>query len=163
MSLHLRDANPEDAETLHRFIVELAVYEREPHEVETTPLLLGEHMQAGEFEALIAEDDELGPVGIAIFYSRYSTWKGPGVYLEDLYVTPEARGRGVGEKLLARVARITVDRGGSRLEWAVLDWNESAIGFYDKLNARAIEQWRPYRLTGEPLRRLSERDRVKPG
>ncbi len=102
-------------------------------------------------------------MGFAIFYPRYSTWKGPGVYLEDLYVTPEARGRGVGAQLLARVARITVDRGGSRLEWAVLDWNEPAIGFYDRLNARAIQEWRPYRLTGAPLRQLSESARVNPG
>ena len=94
--------------------------------------------------------------GFALFFHNYSTFLGrPGIFLEDLFVRPEARGRGAGRVLLSRLAAIAVERGCGRLEWAVLDWNESAIGFYRKLGAAPMDDWTVYRLTGDALARLA--------
>jgi GNAT superfamily N-acetyltransferase len=96
------------------------------------------------------------PAGFALFFHNFSTFKGrPGIYLEDLYVRPEARGQGVGRKLLAHLARTAVERRCSRLEWAVLDWNEPSIGFYRSLGAVSMDEWSIFRLTGEPLTLLA--------
>jgi GNAT superfamily N-acetyltransferase len=98
------------------------------------------------------------PVGFALFFQNYSTFLAqPGIYLEDLFVIPSARGLGVGRALLAHLAQLAVDRGCGRVEWAVLDWNTPAIGFYESLGARPNDEWTVYRLTGQPLVTLAER------
>lgn len=108
-------------------------------------------------EVLIASAGD-GPVGLAVFFHNYSTFLGrQGLYLEDLFVLPEWRGRGYGRQLLAGVARIAVERRCGRMEWSVLDWNESARRFYTSLGAQAMEQWTVYRLTGDTLRQLGSR------
>ena len=158
MTLRIRFATAADAATIHGFIQGLAEYEREPDAVEATPESLREQLEAPDppFECLLAE--RAGePVGFALFFHNYSTWRGRrGVYLEDLFVPPEHRGRGVGKALLKRVAALAVERGCARLEWAVLDWNEQAIGFYETPEAVALTEWTVYRLTGGPLGALAK-------
>lgn len=157
MPLTVRFATPDDAETLHRFIVALATYERAAEEVRVTPAVLRAQLaeRPPPFECLIAEIDG-APAGFALFVKNYSTWLGrPGIWLEDLFVPPELRGRGVGRRLLVELAVVAVARGYGRLEWSVLDWNEPAIGFYRRLGAAPLDDWTVYRLTGEPLAALS--------
>ena len=138
------------------FIRELARYERLEHEVLATEqdlrdTLFGEPRHAEVIFACLGPN----PVGFALFFHNFSTFKGrPGIYLEDLYVRPEMRGRGIGRKLLAWLARTALERRCARLEWAVLDWNAPAIAFYESLGARALEQWRTFRLTGPELEQL---------
>jgi GNAT superfamily N-acetyltransferase len=152
----IRPAVAKDADTVAQLIRELARYERLEHEVSMTAddirrTLFGDQRFA---EALLAEVDGEA-VGLALFFSNYSTFLGrPGLYLEDLFVKPEHRGTGLGKSLLREVARIAVERGCGRLEWAVLNWNQTAIDFYDKLGARPNSEWTTYRLTGEALERL---------
>ena len=156
--MQIRWATAEDAETIHRFIVELAVYEREPDAVKATTASLREQLasQSPPFEALIAEEDA-GPVGFALFFHNYSTWRGKrGLYLEDLYVTPAARGKGYGKALLRRLAGIAVERDCPRMDWWVLNWNEPAIAFYESLDAVPMKDWTVYRLTDDALRRLAD-------
>ena len=160
MSLHIRFAGPDDAETVLGFIHALAVFENEPDAVEATPETLRRQMsqERPPFECLLAEWDGEA-VGFALFFPTYSTWRGrPGMYLEDLFVPEEHRGRGVGRGLLRRVAAIAVERGCARFEWAVLDWNEPAIGFYEKLGAEVLPDWRVCRVTGKSLDRLATMD-----
>ena len=148
---------PEDAATLHRFIVDLAVYEKEPDAVEVTPEILAAQMKSARppFESLIAELDGRD-VGFALFFTSYSTWRGlPGLYLEDLFVVPEARGHGVGKALLQKLAKITVQRGYGRFEWSVLDWNQDAIDFYNRLGAASVDGWIRRRLSREALKSLA--------
>lgn len=153
----IRTAVRDDVPTILRFIRELAAYERAEHEVHATEDdlardLFGPHPAA---QVLIAEDDAGRPVGFALWFTSYSTWLGrAGIYLEDLYVTPGARGSGHGRALLGALARIAVDRGHGRVEWSVLDWNEPAIGFYKALGATAQDDWTVYRITGEALTAL---------
>ena len=100
-------------------------------------------------------DEEETPAGFALFFQNFSTFLArPGIYLEDLFVRPEFRGQGLGHTLLARLARLALERGCGRFEWAVLDWNENAIGFYKKLGATVLEDWRICRVTGPALERL---------
>jgi GNAT superfamily N-acetyltransferase len=154
----IRPATPDDVATILRFVRELADYEREPDAVEATEQMLatalfGERPAA---EAVIAEIDG-EPVGFAIFFHNFSTWTGKrGLYLEDLYVTPAARGSGVGRALLAHLARLAIERDCARFEWSVLDWNAPAIGFYRKLGAIGMEEWTIQRLTGDALAKLAE-------
>jgi GNAT superfamily N-acetyltransferase len=166
----IRFAGPGDAALVHALIVALAAYEREPGAVEATPESLRAQLAAPRppFEALLAEEGEgavavagakpakpAEAVGLALFFHNYSTWRGrPGLYIEDLFVPPEWRGRGVGRALLARLARIAIERGCARMEWAVLDWNRLAIDFYVGLGARPLGEWRLMRLDGEALTRL---------
>ncbi len=153
----IRPATEADLGTIEALIRGLAVYERlADHVVMNAELLrkglFGEHPYA---EVLIAEADA-EPVGFALFFHSFSTFVGrPGIYLEDLFVKPEHRGTGVGRALLKRLAEIAVERDCGRLEWAVLDWNESAIGFYKKLGARPNDDWTVFRLAGESLRNLA--------
>ena len=155
--MRIRFATPRDAETILRFIRELAAYEREPDAVEATVEVLAGQLAEDPppFECLIAEL-EGEPVGFALFFGTYSTWRARrGIHLEDLWVTPSARRRGVGRALLSRLAAVAVERGCARLEWAVLDWNELAMRFYRRLGASALDEWTTWRLSDAPLRALA--------
>ncbi|HXH15038.1 MAG TPA: GNAT family N-acetyltransferase [Sphingomonas sp.] len=155
----IRSATPADVGTILRFVRELAAFEREPDAVEATEAtlteaLFGAHPAA---EALMAEGPD-APLGFALFFHNFSTWTGKrGLYLEDLYVTPDARGQGVGGALLAHLAGIALDRGCARFEWSVLDWNADAIAFYRKVGAVGMEDWTIQRLSGDALIRLAGR------
>jgi GNAT superfamily N-acetyltransferase len=153
MPHQIRRATAADAATIHRFICELAAYEREPDAVEATVEGLAAQMSlpVPPFECLMAELDGQ-PVGFALTFTNYSTWKGrPGLFLEDLFVTPEHRGKGIGLGLLRALAAIAVERGYGRMEWNVLTWNQPAIDFYEALHAEPLDEWRTYRLTGAAL------------
>jgi GNAT superfamily N-acetyltransferase len=160
MSLTIRPATVADAALVLAFIRDLAEYERLPHEVVATEELLRETLfgPAPGAEVLLAELDG-EPAGFALFFHNFSTFLGRrGLYLEDLLVRPAARGRGVGRALLARLAAIARERECGRFEWSVLDWNESAIGFYRALGAVPMEDWTVYRVTGAALDRLADED-----
>ena len=159
----IRTATPADIPVIHALIRELADYEKVPHEAKATEAqlheaLFGEHPAA---HAHIAADDTTGtPVGFALWFLNFSTWRGVhGIYLEDLYVRPTARGTGHGKALLTELARICVDRGYERLEWSVLNWNTPAIAFYESLGARPQNEWTVYRLTDGPLTELAGQSR----
>lgn len=159
MSVTIRDAAPGDVATILRFIRELAEFEREADKVVATEALLHEAMfgERPVAETVIAERDGV-PVGMALFFHNFSTWTGwKGLYLEDLYVTPEARGSGVGGALLKHLAGIALDRGCTRFEWSVLDWNERAIAFYRSVGAVAMDEWTVNRVSGDALTRLAGR------
>ncbi|WP_242097486.1 GNAT family N-acetyltransferase [Sphingomonas sp. CROZ-RG-20F-R02-07] len=153
----IRNAVPGDVPTILRFVRELAVFEREPDAVEATEAMLADALfgPVPAAEAVIAEMDG-DPVGFALFFHNFSTWKGRrGLYLEDLYVTPAARGRGVGEALLRHLAATAVARGCARFEWSVLDWNEAAVRFYRKLGAVGQAEWTVQRVDGDALLALA--------
>ncbi|MCX5438107.1 GNAT family N-acetyltransferase [Streptomyces sp. NBC_00569] len=154
----IRTATPADVPVIHAMVRELADYEKALHEARATEEQLREAL-FGERPAAfahIAEDDTtLEPVGFCLWFLNFSTWRGVhGIYLEDLYVRPEARGGGHGKALLTELARICVERGYERLEWSVLDWNEPSINFYKALGAAPQDEWTVYRLTDEALARL---------
>jgi GNAT superfamily N-acetyltransferase len=153
----VRPALPADVPTILRFVRELAEYEREPEAVVATEEMLQEALfgENPPAEAIIAEL-EGEAVGFALYFHTFSTWTGrPGLYLEDLYVTEAARGRGVGKALLRHLARIARDRGCPRFEWSVLDWNQPAIDFYRSVGAVGMDEWRIQRVTGDALDRLA--------
>ena len=153
----IRAATRSDLPRILAFIRELAVYEHLEHEVVASEAEVG----AALFGPLPAAEVVFAcldgtPVGFALFFHNFSTFLGrPGIYLEDLYVRPEARGLGIGKCLLAWLARTALERGCARLDWAVLDWNEPSIGFYRSLGAVALDEWITYRLAGEALERLA--------
>lgn len=154
----IRTATTKDAGTILRFVRELARYEREPDAVEATEEALASQLAEARppFECLIAELDG-APVGMALFFHTYSTWRAKrGIHLEDLWVTPSARRRGVGRALFARLAAIAAERRCARLEWAVLDWNELAISFYRGLGATPLAGWTTWRLSDAALEALSD-------
>lgn len=155
--VRIRTAVEADVPLILRFIRELAEYERLLHEVVATEDRLRETLFGARPGAEVVIAEEAGaPVGFALFFHNYSTFLAqPGLYLEDLYVRPEARGRGAGRALLAHLARLAKERGCGRLEWWVLDWNESAIRFYRSLGAQAMDDWTVFRLTGADLDRLA--------
>ena len=160
-AITVRDATEADVPRISELVRELAAYERSADQVSGTE----EDLRAalcGPSPALFGHvavaDGEV--VGFALWFLNYSTWIGKhGIYLEDLYVTPQLRGRGAGKALLARLASICVERGYGRLEWWVLDWNTSAIGFYESLGAVAMTEWTTHRLTGDALADLAGRAR----
>jgi len=158
--INIRNAVAADIPQILFFVKELAEFEREADKVVATEALLHEAMFGGDrpaAEALIAEIDEK-PVGMALFFHNFSTWTGwRGLYLEDLYVTPEARGAGVGTALLKYLAGLAVDRGCTRFEWAVLDWNVDAQKFYQSMGAVPLDDWRINRVTGDALAKLAGR------
>jgi GNAT superfamily N-acetyltransferase len=148
--IDLRWATHADAALLLRFICALAEYEREPDAVRVTEQTLARQLADEDppFECLIASLDG-EPAGFALFFRTYSTWLGqPGIWLEDLFVAPEARRRGVGRALLQRLAAIAEERACGRLEWSVLEWNQPAIEFYASLGAKLMDEWRICRVTG---------------
>ena len=155
--LAIRFARAEDTPTILGFIRELAAYERLlddviADEAALRATLFGVRPAA---EVLLAEQGE--PVGFALFFQSYSTFLArPGLYLEDLFVRPAARGRGVGRALMAACARVAVQRHYGRFEWSVLDWNQPAIDFYAGLGAKALAEWQPHRIVGAPLAALAE-------
>lgn len=154
----IRLAAEADVPLILRFIRELAEYERLLHEVVATQERLRDTLFGARpaAEVVIAEDGD-EPVGFALFFHNYSTFLAqPGIYLEDLYVRPEARGRGAGRALLAHLARLAKERNCGRLEWWVLDWNESAIRFYRSLGAQPMDDWTVLRLAGPELARLAD-------
>jgi len=158
----VRFARPEDVPTILRLIRELAEYERLSYMVAATEDALHEHLfsESPYCEVLIAEVDR-SPVGFALFFPNYSTFLArPGLYLEDLFVVPAARGHGHGKALLQRLARLAVERGCGRLEWSVLDWNEPSIRFYQSLGAEPMDDWTVFRVTGEALTELAARGAV---
>jgi GNAT superfamily N-acetyltransferase len=152
----IRPAHVEDVPIILELIRDLATYERAPNEVAATEeqlvdVLFGERPAA---EVLLAFEGQ-SPVGFAVFFHNFSTWLGrPGLYLEDLFVKPENRGKGYGRALLIELAKIARDRGCGRMEWAVLDWNEPAIKFYHALGAKPMDEWTVFRLTREGIARL---------
>lgn len=163
-AVRVRPAERADAALVLTLIRELAEYERLSGEVRATDELIAEHLFGPQpaAEALIAEGDagagdERGqPIGFALFFTTFSTFLGrPGIWLEDVFVRPQHRRRGVGRALLAELARLAVQRGHGRLEWAALDWNAPALGFYRGLGARPMDDWITHRLDGEALRRLA--------
>ncbi|MET1079885.1 MAG: GNAT family N-acetyltransferase [Pseudomonas sp.] len=160
MSLHIRQATPADAALILSFITELAIYEKAEHEVKASVAdieqsLFGEQSVA---RALICSLDDQ-PVGFAVYFFSYSTWLGrQGLYLEDLYVSPAARGSGAGKGLLRHLARLACESGCGRFEWSVLDWNEPAIQFYQALGASPQEEWVRYRLADDALRAFAYGD-----
>ena len=157
MSVSIRSATPADSALIHQFILDLADYEKlldtvEATEADTARALFGPNPRA--FADIAELDGE--PVGFALWFYNYSTFVGRhGIYLEDLFVRPSARGAGAGKALLANLARRCVDEGLGRLEWSVLDWNAPSIAFYDSLGAAAMDEWIIRRLTGDGIRKLA--------
>ena len=160
----IRSAHLHDVPIILELIRDLATYERAPNEVTATEeqlidVLFGERPAA---EVLLAFEKDT-PVGFAVFFQNFSTWLGrPGLYLEDLFVKPEKRGKGYGRALLVDLARIARDRGCGRMEWAVLDWNEPAIKFYRALGAKPMDEWTVFRLTPDGIARLAQSESILP-
>ena len=154
----IRPATAADVPIILELIRALATYERAPNEVTATEdglnkVLFGEKPAA---EVLLAFENETA-VGFAVFFHNFSTWLGRrGLYLEDLFVRPEDRGKGYGRALLIHLAKIARDRGCGRMEWAVLDWNDPAIQFYHKLGAKPMDEWTVFRLTRDGIAKLAE-------
>ena len=157
-AVRIGPATEEDVPLILSFVMELAEYERSAHEVVATlenlrESLFGERRVAEGVVARVGGE----PAGMALFFHNFSTWTGlRGLYLEDLYVRPEMRGRGVGRALLAHLARLARERDCARFEWSVLNWNEPAIRFYRRLGAVPMDEWTVFRLTGDALARLAD-------
>lgn len=154
MTFTIRPATPDDAATILGFITELAVYEKAGHEVAATEDSIRQSIfgEGSVTEAAILEADGK-PAGFAVWFYSYSTWLARnGLYLEDLYVSPDHRGGGGGKRLLRHLAQIAVDKGCGRFEWSVLDWNEPAIRVYDAIGAEPQTEWIRYRLSGDALK-----------
>ena len=154
----IRSATATDVPTILELIRALATYERAPDEVVATEeglaeVLFGKKLAA---EVLLAFENDRA-VGFALFFHNFSTWLGrPGLYLEDLFVRPEDRGKGYGRALLVHLAKVARDRRCGRMEWAVLDWNEPAIQFYRKLGAKSMDEWTVFRLTRDEISKLAD-------
>jgi len=158
MSFAIRTANESDVALILSFIRALAVYEKLEHKVVATEETLRSTLFGNPrfAEVLIGEEDGT-PIAFALFFHNYSTFLArPGIYLEDLFVKPEARGRGYGRALLARLAAISKERNCGRVEWAVLDWNTPSIAFYRSLGAVSLDDWKTFRLTGDALEALAD-------
>jgi len=160
MDIQIQPATEADVALILRLIKALAEYERLGHEVVATEAMIRESFfgPAPHAKAVIAR---IGgdAVGFAIWFSTYSTFLSkPGIYLEDLFVLPDWRGKGVGGALLRHLARIALERGCGRIEWSVLNWNETAVRFYRNIGATAMDEWTVYRLTGDAITRVADRD-----
>jgi GNAT superfamily N-acetyltransferase len=155
--ISIRPASAADAQLVFDFIVELAVYEKAKHEVKTSVAELADTLfgPAAKARALICSIDGQ-PVGYAVYFYTFSTWLGKnGIWLEDVYVSPPARGKGAGKALLKHMAQIAVKENCGRFEWSVLDWNTPSIEFYKSLGAKCMEEWNIYRVTGDALAKLA--------
>lgn len=160
--LHIRPATIEDTDQILRFIRDLAIYEKAEHEVLSTPAHVHRTLfcEQPAVHGLMCMDGDQ-PLGFAVYFFNYSTWQGQhGLYLEDLYVSPDHRGQGAGKALLQHLARIAVDKDCGRFEWSVLDWNAPSIAFYEGLGAQPQNEWVRYRLTGQALANLAAQDQV---
>jgi GNAT superfamily N-acetyltransferase len=157
-NFEIKPATEDDAPLILSFIKKLAVYEKLAHEVTATEDILRETLFGERRYAEVVIGYYRGePAGFALFFHNYSTFLGkPGIYLEDLFVDEEHRGKGFGKALLVYLARLTKERNCGRLEWSVLDWNEPSINFYKALGARPKDEWTVFRLTGEALDKLAE-------
>ena len=153
----IRSATPVDIPAIAQLIQALADYERLGHEVSLDENRLRDHLFGPRpFAEVLLAQEAREVVGFALFFHNYSTFLGkPGIYLEDLFVQPEYRGKGYGKELLVALARLAVERGCGRLEWAVLNWNEPAIAFYRSLGAIPMDEWTVYRATQDALTRLA--------
>ena len=152
----IRAATEDDVPLILQFIRDLAEYERLAHKVVATEEKLRETVFARKYAEVIIGEEDGAPAGFALFFHNYSTFLAqPGIYLEDLFVKPEARGRGYGKALLARLAQLARERGCGRVEWAVLDWNTPSIDFYKALGAAPMDDWTVFRLTGDALDALA--------
>lgn len=159
MTISVRAAIPADAAVIHRFIRELAAFEREPDAVANTPANLAAQLAANPapFGCLIAERGGAA-IGFALYFFNYSTWTGrPGLWIEDLYVTPAERGGGAGKALFLALVAIAEGRGCGRVEWSVLDWNAAAIAFYRSFGARPMDEWTTFRLDAAAIERIRGR------
>jgi len=157
LTLAIRPATPADLPLIAQFIRDLADYEKLAHEVRFDEAVLGDRLFGARpyAEVVIGEIDG-APQGFALFFHNFSTFEGkPGIYLEDLFVRPAARGSGLGKALLAHLAKLCVERDCARLEWSVLDWNAPAIGFYQSLDAKLMDEWTVMRVDGDALTRLA--------
>ena len=156
-AITIRPAGADEMPLVLSFIRELAVYEHLEHEVTATPADLQAALQgARPYAEVVFACVDGTPLGFALFFHHFSTFLGkPGIYLEDLFVRPEARGRGLGKGLLTWLARTALERGCARLDWAVLDWNEPSIGFYLGLGAQRMDEWTTFRLSGAALQQLA--------
>lgn len=155
--LSIRAATPENVSLILQFIRELAEYEKAPTEAVATPedILRDGFSAHPKFRCLIAEWDGR-PAGFALFFNNYSTWRGrPGIYLEDIFVRPAFRKKGIGKALLTHLAQTALREGCARFEWQVLDWNASAIEFYQSLGAEVMSEWLTMRVSGAALERLA--------
>lgn len=155
--LNIRPATPNDIGLILQFIRDLAEYEREPQAVTATEVDLARDGFGSnpKFRVVIAEWDGM-PAGFALFFYNYSTWLGrPGLYLEDLFVRPQFRGKGVGKNLLLYLARLAVQENCGRFQWQVLDWNTPSIKFYESLGAGVMKEWLTMRVEGEALKRMA--------
>ena len=157
MTLSIRSATPADISLIGQFIRDLAEYEKLGHEVRFDEAVMAQKLFGPRpfAEVLIGEIDGT-PQGFALFFHNFSTFEGrPGIYLEDLFVRPDARGSGLGKALLGKLAALAVERDCARLEWSVLDWNTPAIDFYKALGARPMDEWTVYRVDGDALTGLA--------
>jgi GNAT superfamily N-acetyltransferase len=161
-TLEIRGATESDIPLILQFIRDLARYEKLEHKVVATEEGLRQTLFGNpRFAEVVIASADGTPVGFALFFHNYSTFLGqPGIYLEDLYVKPEMRGRGYGKTMLAHLARVARERGCGRIEWSVLDWNTPAIDFYKNLGARPMDDWTTFRVTGDALEALAGRSRA---
>src|SRR3954454_16379523 len=161
-SFEIRTTTEADVPFILSLIRELATYERAPDAVVATESGLREVLFGAKPSAeAFVRVEEGEPIGFVVYFHKFSTWLGrPGLYLEDLFVRPDRRGKGYGRALLERLAQIAQERGCGRMEWAVLDWNEPAIQFYRKLGAQPMDEWTVFRLTDDGIARLAERPKL---
>ncbi|PKO95458.1 MAG: GNAT family N-acetyltransferase [Bacteroidetes bacterium HGW-Bacteroidetes-7] len=159
MGFVIREAISSDINLIFDFICDLADYEKLRHDVTATPEILHESIFVKkQAEVLIAELDGL-PVGFALYFHNFSTFKGKAcLYLEDIFIKPQYRGKGYGKAIFNRLAQIAVERGCDRFDWAVLDWNEPSINFYKSLGAFPMDEWTVFRLTGDALKSVAKEE-----
>jgi len=157
-NIKIRPATEQDAGLILQFIIDLARYEKAEHEVKASAATIRQSLFSVDSvtQALICEQDGQ-PIGYAVYFFNYSTWLAKhGLYLEDLYISPAARGSGAGKAMLQHLAKVAVNKGCGRFEWSVLDWNEPAIQFYQSLGAKPQDEWVGYRLSGQALLDLAK-------